>query len=188
MGFIDFTSGQVLTADQMDLVMRQSVMVFDDASDRNTQLSGVLAEGMLTYLKDTNTVEQYDGSSFGPVDTTISELNAKAINTDLNTESGATRTLNSADANTYLQLTDEATVTVSTGTDFAVGDQVTIICDGTPSADTPLTITTDGATIAGAGTSTTSGSFTVGAQYEAVSILCVATDDYRIIGNITVVE
>jgi len=27
--------------------------------------------------------------------------------------------------------------------------------------------------------------FTVGAQYEAVSILCVDTDAYRVIGNIT---
>jgi len=182
MGFIDFTSGQVLTADQMDLVMRQSVMVFDDASDRNTQLSGVLAEGMLAYLKDTNTVEQYDGSAWAGIDTTVTSLNANAIDYTLTTDAGATYTLGTADANTYVQLTSAATVTVSTATDFPTGDQVTVIADGTA-----LTITTDGATIAGAGTSTTSGSFTVGAQYEAVSILCVGTDEYRVIGNITAV-
>lgn len=182
MGFLDFTSGQVLTADQMDLVMRQSVMVFDDASDRNSQLSAVLAEGMISYLKDTNTVEQYDGSAWSGIDTTISEINAKAINYDLTTSASTGYTLGTADANTYVQLTSAGTVTVSTATDFATGDQVSVLADGTA-----LTITTDGATIAGAGTSTTSGSFTVGAQYEAVSILCVGTDEYRVIGNITAV-
>ena len=182
MAFIDFTSGQVLTADQMDTVMRQSVMVFDDSADRNTQLSAVLAEGMISYLKDTNTVEQYDGSAWTGIDTTISEINAKAVNYDLTTDAGATYTLGTGDANSYLQLTSAATLTVSTATDFATGDQVSVLADGTA-----LTITTDGATIAGAGTSTTSGSFTVGAQYEAVSILCVGTDEYRVIGNITAV-
>jgi hypothetical protein len=59
---------------------------------------------------------------------------------------------------------------------------VQILADGTATS-----ITTDGATIAGAGTSVTAGTFTTGAQYEAVSIFCVDTDTYRIIGNITAV-
>jgi hypothetical protein len=59
---------------------------------------------------------------------------------------------------------------------------VQILADGTA-----LTITTDGATIAGAGTAGTAVSFTVGAQYEAVGIIAVDTDTYRIIGNITAV-
>src|SRR6056297_1874488 len=119
MGFIDFTSGQVLTADQMDLVMRQSVMVFDDSADRNSQLSGVLAEGMLSYLKDTNTVEQYDGSAWAGVDTTISEINATAINYTVTSEATTAYTLLTADANKYLRLTSDDTVlTVSTATDF----------------------------------------------------------------------
>jgi hypothetical protein len=48
-------------------------------------------------------------------------------------------------------------------------------------------MTTDGATIGGAGTAGTALSFTVGNQYEAVSVFCVDTDTYRIIGNITAV-
>ena len=179
MAFIDFTSGQVLTADQMDLVMRQSVMVFDDADDRTTQLSGVLAEGMLTYLKDTNRVEKYDGSSF--VSLAIDSINANQITYTVSTESSTAYTLLTTDANKYIRLTSNDTVlTVSTDTDFEVGDQVTILADGEN-----LEITTDGATLAGGGTSTTAGTFTVGAQYEAVSILCVETDAYRVIGNIT---
>jgi len=64
MPFIDFTPGQVLTADQVDLIIRQSVMVFDDASARDTALSAVLAEGMVVYLKDDNSVLKYDGSNW----------------------------------------------------------------------------------------------------------------------------
>jgi len=64
MGFIDFTNGEVLTADQMDTVMRQSVMRFADAAARDTALSAVLAEGMMAYLEDTNEVLKYDGSSW----------------------------------------------------------------------------------------------------------------------------
>jgi hypothetical protein len=64
-GFFDFTPGQVLTAAQVDdYLMRQAVMRFADASARTTALSGVLVEGMMSYLKDTNAVEVYDGSAW----------------------------------------------------------------------------------------------------------------------------
>jgi hypothetical protein len=45
-------------------------MVFADSSARTTALSGVLAEGMMSYLQDTNTVEVYDGSSWVSVGNT----------------------------------------------------------------------------------------------------------------------
>jgi len=50
-----------------------------------------------------------------------------------------------------------------------------------------LTITASSATVAGDGTSTTSGSFTIGGRYSAATVLCIATDDYRLIGNVTAV-
>lgn len=65
MPFLDFTAGQVLTADQVDnFLMRQTVMVFDDSTDRDTALSAVLAEGMIAYLKDTNEIVKYNGASW----------------------------------------------------------------------------------------------------------------------------
>lgn len=126
-----------------------------------------------------------DGSTlnvdYGAVGSGIA-INATQIDYTLTSSTATTYTVLTADANKYLQFTNPATITVSTATDFSVGDQVTILADGTA-----LTITTDGATIAGGGTTTTSGSVTAGGQYEAVSILCVASDDYRVIGNITAV-
>lgn len=65
LGFKDFTVGQVLTSAQVDgYLMQQTVMKFANASARTTALSGVLAEGMISYLDDTNAVEKYDGSSW----------------------------------------------------------------------------------------------------------------------------
>jgi len=36
-------------------------MVFADSAARTAALSGVLAEGMVSYLQDTNSLEVYDG-------------------------------------------------------------------------------------------------------------------------------
>ena len=64
-GYKLFNTGDVLTAAQVNTyLMQQSVMVFANSAARTSALSGVLAEGMLSYLQDTNAVEKYDGSSW----------------------------------------------------------------------------------------------------------------------------
>jgi hypothetical protein len=68
MPYKDFTVGQTLTSAEVDdFLMRQTVMVFDDSAERGTALGTVVTEGMVTYLKDTDTVEQYDGIAWAPV-------------------------------------------------------------------------------------------------------------------------
>jgi hypothetical protein len=65
MAYRDFTVGQVLTSQQVDeFLMRQTVMVFADSAARATALSGVLVQGMLTYLVDTSAYESWNGSAF----------------------------------------------------------------------------------------------------------------------------
>ena len=67
-GYKDWSAGEILTAaDLEDYTVKQSVMRFADSSARTTALSGVLAEGMVSYLKDTDTVEVYDGSAWAAV-------------------------------------------------------------------------------------------------------------------------
>lgn len=67
-GFKTFNTGDVLTASDVNTyLMQQTVMVFADASARSTALGANVAEGMLSYLKDTNAVERYDGSSWGAI-------------------------------------------------------------------------------------------------------------------------
>jgi len=68
MGFKDFAVGEVLTSSDVDnFLMRQTVMVFDDATARDTALASVLAEGMVAYLKDTDEISKYSGSAWSPV-------------------------------------------------------------------------------------------------------------------------
>ena len=65
MGYKVFTSGDVLTAaDVNDYLMEQTVMVFASAAARTSALSAVLAEGLVSYLSDTDTLEYYDGSAW----------------------------------------------------------------------------------------------------------------------------
>lgn len=70
MPYKDFTVGQTLTSAEVDdFLMRQTVMVFDNSTQRGTALGTVVSEGMITYLKDTDSVEQYNGNVWGPVGT-----------------------------------------------------------------------------------------------------------------------
>lgn len=69
-GYKLFNTGDVLTAAQVNTYLQeQTVMVFADSSARSTALSGVISEGMISYLQDTNAVEYYDGSSWVAVGT-----------------------------------------------------------------------------------------------------------------------
>lgn len=64
-GFKTFVDGDVLTAAEVNTyLMQQAVMVFDDATDRSTELGATVAEGMVSYLKDSDLVQFYDGSSW----------------------------------------------------------------------------------------------------------------------------
>jgi hypothetical protein len=67
-GYKLFATGDVLTAAQVNTYLNeQTVMVFADSAARTTALSGVLAEGMMSYLQDTDSVEVYDGSAWTAV-------------------------------------------------------------------------------------------------------------------------
>jgi hypothetical protein len=60
-----FSTGEVLTATNVNsYLMRQTVMVFADAASRTTALSGVLAEGMISYRTDAKVMELYNGTAW----------------------------------------------------------------------------------------------------------------------------
>ena len=64
-GYKLFNTGDVLTAAQVNTyLMQQTVMVFANATARNTALSGVVAQGMQSFLQDTNTMQYYNGSAW----------------------------------------------------------------------------------------------------------------------------
>jgi hypothetical protein len=79
--------------------------------------------------------------------------------------------------------TAASTVTFGTATAFEPGERIDIIQDG----EEAVTINTDGTdtTLSGRGTAGTA--YTIGQQFDAVSVVCVAENSYRIIGNATAV-
>jgi len=118
-------------------------------------------------------------------------LAAADVNTFLSNEI----TLTSSTATAYTVLTADryktllfsagsaVTVTIGTATAFQAGERVDILQDGAGT----VTVTRDGTatTISGRGTAGTA--YTIGQRFDAVSVVCVAANSYRIIGNATAV-
>jgi hypothetical protein len=68
-GYHTFATGDVLTAAQVQFnLQNQVVMYFADSTARTTALTGVLVEGMVSYLADTNVVEVYTGAAWVSLD------------------------------------------------------------------------------------------------------------------------
>jgi hypothetical protein len=64
-GYKLFVTGDTLTAAQVNTnLMQQTIMVFANSAARTSALSAVLAEGMFSYLLDTNSTEFYDGAAW----------------------------------------------------------------------------------------------------------------------------
>lgn len=176
MAYKVFANGFPLQASELnENLMQQSIAVFTDTTARDAAITAPV-NGQFAYLTGAESLVKYDGSAWVEAISTVA---------DFVTDATTARTLTSSDAGKTIRFTSASAteVTVNTSTDFPVGARVDIIADGAGA----LTVTASGATVAGAETSTTSGSFTIGAQYSAATLLCVATDDYRLIGNIEVV-
>jgi len=175
LGYKVWNAGDVLAAaDVNGYLMDQAVMVFDSSGARGSAI-GTATEGMVTYLKDTNALNYYDGSAWQVVGLDPYVITASTA---------IAYTLQSGDANTALQFTaSTAVITVGTATGFSAGQKVDIYAD--PS-DFQLTAGT-GVTLSGAGTAGTALTFTTGAQYEVVTVVGLGSDAYRVIGNISVV-
>ena len=64
-GFKVWSTGDLVNASEFNTyIMEQTVMVFADSSARDSDISSP-SEGMFAFLKDTNTLSFYDGSSWG---------------------------------------------------------------------------------------------------------------------------
>jgi hypothetical protein len=100
----------------------------------------------------------------------------------------------SSTATTYTVLTSDryetlvftaasaVTVTIGTATAFQPGERIDILQDGAG----VVRITRDGTAVSLAGRGVAGTAYTIGQRYDAVSVVCVGTNSYRIIGNATV--
>ena len=110
---------------------------------------------------------------------------------DVNTYLSNEQLFASSTANTYTVLTADryetlvftsasaVTVTIGTATAFQAGERIDILQDGAGT----VTIARDGTAVSFAGRGVAGTAYRIGQRYDAVSVICVDTNSYRIIGN-----
>lgn len=114
---------------------------------------------------------------------------------DVNTYLSNEITLTSSTAEAYTITTDDRyktyrftsgsaiAITIGTATAFQAGERVDIMQDGAGT----VTISAESTAISLFGRGTAGTAYTIGQQYDAVSVVCVDANSYRIIGNATAV-
>jgi hypothetical protein len=190
-----FTAGQILSAaDVQGYLQDQAIMVFSGTAARSAAI-GTPAPGMHTFRTDGTIVEVYNGGSWvsansvgggligsqlsGTITTAI--INATNVVNTLTASTATAYTFTSSDQSSVLQFTNAGTVTATVGTATALtaGQRIDVVADG--AAGVRITAGS-GVAFAGAGQAGTV--YTI-PQFDAATILCVGSNAYRIIGNIT---
>lgn len=203
LGYKDFTVGQVLTSAEVDgYLMQQTVMKFADASARTTALTGVLAEGMLSYLADTNAVEKYDGSSWtaigagdiegvtagtglsggGTSGTVTLSFDYSVGNQSVeNAQTGTTYTLVLSDAGKMVTLTNASAITLTVPPNSSVAFPTNTRIDLLQYGAGQVTVA------AGAGVTIYSkaSALKLSAQYAGATLWKKATDTWVLVGDIS---
>jgi hypothetical protein len=198
-GYKLFNTGDVLTAAQVNTYLNeQTVMVFASSAARTSALSGVLAEGMVSYLQDTNTIEFYNGSAWtalaagditGITTGTDSGLSGGVtsgtatlrLKLEFDAETGTTYTLVAGNLNQLVTLNNASPITLTVPPSvFSAGDVINIAQIGagqvTLAQGAGVTITSTGATASAP---------KLRAQYSAASIICTASNAFLVVGDIS---
>ena len=198
-GYKLFNTGDVLTAAQVNTYLNeQTVMVFASSAARTSALSGVLAEGMMSYLQDTNSVEVYDGSNWVSVGSTgditgittgtdsglsggvTSGTAVLRLKLEFDAETGTTYTLVAGNLNQLVTLNNASPITLTVPPSvFSAGDVINIAQIGagqvTLAQGAGVTINSTGATATAP---------KLRARYSAASIICTASNTFLVVGDI----
>ena len=159
-GYKLFSTGEVLTAANVNnYLMNQTVMVFASAAARTTALSGVLAEGMISYRSDAKVLEIYNGTTWMTESSFVSPLTTK----------GDVHTYSTTDARLGVGTTNQTLIvdsTQTTGLKWAASPQSTLSAKGSlvsaSAANTlaELTVGSDGQTLVANSSQTTGLAYT----------------------------
>ena len=117
-------------------------------------------------------------------------LSAADVNLYLSNEvvfASATASMSVASTDRYETLlvisAGSVTIAFGTATAFQAGERMDIIREGAGT----VTIARDGTVVSLAGRGTAASSYQIAQRYDAVSVVCVGTNSYRVIGNATAV-
>jgi hypothetical protein len=211
MPFKTFINGFPLSGSELNqYLMSQSIAVFVDATARDAAITSPI-DGQYAHLTGTDTLTRYNGTaweSFGvPVLTanravasngsgaltastvTATELGylsgvTSAVQTQINNKADAAYTINNISANYTILASDSGKFVVSTGSAItvtvanvlSVGQRIDFFQDGagqiTFAAGAGVTLQSKGSKLKTA------------AQESAASIVCVASGQYRLIGDL----
>ena len=198
-GYKLFNTGDVLTAAQVNTYLQeQAVMRFANAAARTSALTSVLAEGMVSYLQDTDAVEVYNGSAWvsigssgditgvttgsdsgltGGVTSGTADLK---LQLQFNAQTGTTYTLVVGDLNKLVTCSNASGITVTVPPSvFSAGNQIHLQQIGagqvTFAQGSGVTITSTGATASAP---------KLRAQYSACTIICTASNTFTIVGDL----
>jgi hypothetical protein len=159
-----FSAGSVLTAaDVNTYLMDQAVQVYATSAARSSAIASPIT-GQVTLLTDTESLEVYNGSGWVSVN-----------NSTLNTQAGTAYTLTQADAGKLVVFTSASATVLTIGTTILPGQRVDILRDGAGN----VTWAAGGGTVQAVG-----GATSLSGQYAAATILCTATNTYRVVGRI----
>jgi len=198
-GYKLFNTGDVLTAAQVNTYLQeQAVMVFASAAARTTALASVLAEGMVSYLKDTDATEVYNGSAWVSIGSsgditgvttgtdsgltggvTSGTANLK-LKLEFDAETGTTYTLVAGNLNQLVTFNNSSAITVTVPPSvFSAGDQIHCQQIGTGQVSfaqgAGVTITSTGATASAP---------KLRARYSACTIICTASNTFTVVGDL----
>jgi hypothetical protein len=202
LGFKTFTTGEVLTAGDVNGYLMQGINVFASEAARNAAITAP-AEGQFAFTKDNNSLWYYTGSVWaasgatgdiegvtvtspitggGTSGTVNIGFDSKAATTlGFNAQTGTTYTLVAADASNKLVTTSNAsaiTVTVPPSV-FAAGEQINV-----QSIGVGLTSFAQGAGVTITSTGATATAPVLRARYSAATVICTASNTFTVIGDI----
>lgn len=200
-----FVNGNVLTdTDLNTFLMNQTVMTFAGTAARSSAI-GTATEGMVTYLEDSNTIQVWDGATWGtvfPAQGDISDVvagtglsgggssgsvtlnvNYAALNSPVGTVTSA-YTAVSGDNNELLIANGTAAYTITIPDVLSLGGRLDIVRNS--SGTVTLAAGTGVTDWAGAGTAGTAVTFKIDQQYNAATVFKTGSGQYRVVGKITV--
>jgi hypothetical protein len=170
-GLKNFTAGEVLTAaDVNTFLAQQTVQVYATAAARTAAVP-TPSEGMVSYLKDFNITESYDGTNWHPIDSVLNVRTAATASFSIGaTDAGDLLQVNSTGSGTVV-----VTVPPDSTYDFPIGVQVNLLSVGTATV----------ATAAGTGV-TLNGTpgLLLRAQYSSATLLKRAANTWVVIGDL----
>jgi hypothetical protein len=197
LGFKTFTTGEVLTAADVNGYLMQGILVFASEAARNSAITSP-QEGQFAYTKDNNSLWYYTGSAWvasgatgdieGITTGTDSGLSGGVtsgtavlrLKLEFDAETGTTYTLVAGNLNQLVTLNNASPITLTVPPSvFSAGDVINIAQIGagqvTLAQGAGVTITSTGAT---------SSAPKLRANKSADSIICTASNTFLVVGDI----